>query len=106
MLLSLILFVIMSVVAAYIASNNLAPMQVNLLGYPLTGPTGMVLVVAFGAGVLLGVVIMLPALISRSWAVIRHRRKLQDIQDAQDRQMLKHKQVDPLAAKEEDEAEQ
>ncbi len=106
MLLSLILFVIMSVLAAYIASNNLTPIHVSLLGYPVTGPTGMILVVAFGAGVLLGVVIMLPALISRSWAVIRHRRKLQDLQDAQDRQMLQHKQVDPLAKKEEEEAEQ
>ncbi len=88
MFLSLILFVILSVVAAYIASNNLTPIRVNLLGYPLNGPTGMILVSAFGAGVLFGVLVMLPALISRSWAVMRHRRQLQDLQDKQAKDML------------------
>jgi uncharacterized integral membrane protein len=86
MLLSLILFVIMAVLAAYIASNNVTVIDMNLLGYALKGPTGVVVVSAFGIGVLLGIVAMLPALISRSWAVIRHRRKLQDLQDLQNRQ--------------------
>lgn len=85
MLLSLILFVIMTILAAYIASNNVTVIEMNILGYPLKGSAGAVMVSAFGVGVLLGVVVMLPALISRSWAVIRHRRKLQDLQDQQNR---------------------
>ncbi len=83
MLVSLIIFVILSVLAAYFASNNLTVIDVNLLGYPVRGTTGTLIVTALGAGVLLGILMMLPALISRSWAVIRHRRMLQDIQDRQ-----------------------
>lgn len=83
MLISLMIFVILSVVAAYFASNNLTVIDVSLLGYPLKGTTGTLMVSALGLGVLLGVLMMLPALISRSWAVIRHRRKLQDLQDQQ-----------------------
>jgi uncharacterized membrane protein len=83
MIISLIIFVILSVLAAYFASNNLTVIDVSLLGYPLKGTTGTLIVSALGLGVLLGVLMMLPALISRSWAVIRHRRKLQDLQDQQ-----------------------
>ncbi len=83
MLISLIVFVILSVLAAYFASNNLTVIDVNLLGYSLHGTTGTLIVSALGIGVLLGVLMMLPALISRSWAVIRHRRRLQDFQDLQ-----------------------
>lgn len=89
MLLTLILFVIMAVLAAYIASNNVAVIDMNLLGYPLKGQTGVVVVAAFGIGVVLGIVAMLPALISRSWAVIRHRRKLQDVLDLQNRKSMR-----------------
>lgn len=83
MFISLIVFVILSVLAAYFASNNLTPITVNLLGYPLKGMTGTIIVTALGAGVLLGILIMLPALISRSWSEMRQRRKLQDYLDRQ-----------------------
>ncbi len=85
MLLSLILLVIMTILAAYFATNNVDMIQVNLLGYPIHGTTGTLMVTALGVGVLLGLIIMLPAYVSRSWALIRHRRKLQDLQDRQGR---------------------
>ena len=85
MLISMILLVIISILAAYIASNNVALIDLNILGYPLKGSAGVLVVSAFGIGVLLGILVMLPALISRSWAVIRHRRKLQDVLDLQNR---------------------
>ncbi len=88
MFLSMILLVIMTVLAAYIASNNAAVIDLNILGYPLKGSAGVLVVSAFGIGVLLGIVVMLPALISRSWAVIRHRRKLQDLLDLQNRKSM------------------
>ena len=83
MLLSLILLVVMTIVASYFATNNLTPIEVNLLGYPVHGTAGTLIVAAFGIGVLLGVLMLLPPLISRSWSLIRHRRKLQDLQDRQ-----------------------
>src|SRR5512143_3393251 len=86
MLISMIVFVVLAILAAYVASNNLTPVNVNLLGYARRAPSGMMLVSALGIGFLLGVLLMLPAVISKSWAVIRHRRKIQDLEDMQTRQ--------------------
>ena len=80
MIISLILAVAITVIAAYFASNNLTTIDINLLGYGLHGTTGVLMVSALGIGVLLGIAFMLPALISRSWALMRHKRKLQDLQ--------------------------
>ena len=85
MLISLILAVVVTILAAYIASNNLAVIDINLVGYGIRGTTGVLVVSAFGIGVLLGVLLMLPALISRSWTLIRHRRQMQDLQDSMKR---------------------
>ncbi len=85
MLISLIVAVVITVFAAYFATNNLTVMSISLLGYPVKGTTGIMMVAAFGSGVLIGVLLMLPALISRSWAVIRHRRKIQDLEDSMQR---------------------
>jgi uncharacterized integral membrane protein len=93
MLISMIVFVVLAILAAYVASNNLTPVDINLLGYALRAPSGVLLVTALGAGFLLGVLLMLPAVISKSWAVIRHRRKLQDIQDRQDQELKRKKEA-------------
>ncbi len=85
MLISLVLAVALAILAAYFASNNLTVIQINLIGFPIKQTTGILMVSALGLGVLLGVLIMLPPLISRSWALIRHRRKMQDWQDAMGR---------------------
>ena len=82
MLISLVLAVAVTILAAYFASNNLTVIQINLIGYSLRQTSGIMLVAAFGIGVLLGILFMLPALISSNWSLIRHRRKMQDWQDA------------------------
>ncbi len=92
MLISMIFFVVLAILAAYVASNNLAPVDMNLLGYALRAPSGVLFVSALGVGFLLGVLLMLPAVISRSWALIRHRRKLQDLQDMQDVEVRRKKE--------------
>ena len=81
MIISLVLAVVITILAAYFASNNLTVIDIDLLGYDLRGSTGILLVSALGIGVLLGVAFTLPVLISRSWALMRHKRKLQDLQD-------------------------
>ncbi len=91
MLISMIVFVVLAILAAYVASNNLAPVDINLLGYVLRAPSGVLFVSALGVGFLLGVLLMLPAVISRSWALIRHRRKLQDMRDMQDQEVKRKK---------------
>src|SRR5512142_3348839 len=85
MLISMIVFVVLAILAAYVASNNLAPVEMNLWGYALRAPSGVLFVSALGAGFLLGILLMLPMVVSRSWALIRHKRKIQDLEDMQAR---------------------
>ncbi len=82
MLISLVLAVIFAILAVYFANFNQAVIQVNLFGYPIKGSLGLIIVSAVGLGVLLGVLVMLPSIISNSWALIRHRRKIEDLQNA------------------------
>jgi uncharacterized integral membrane protein len=81
-LVSLVLAVVVAILAAYFASNNLTVIEISLLGYPIHQTTGILMVSALGIGVLLGILLTLPALISSKWSLIRHKRRMQDWQDA------------------------
>lgn len=82
MLISLVLAVILSVLAVFFASYNPTVVQVNVFGYAAKGSLGVIIVVAVGVGALLGVLVMLPSTLSRSWALLRHKRKVEDLQIA------------------------
>ncbi len=82
MLLSLVLAVVFAILAVYFANFNQGIVQVNLFGYPLKASLGLIIVGAVGLGVLLGVLVLLPSIVSRSWALIRHKRKIEDLQNA------------------------
>ncbi len=82
MLLSLVIAVAASIVAVFFANVNPTVIQVNVFGTPISGSLGVVIVISVGLGALLGVLMMLPTLVSRSWAIIRYKRKLQELQDA------------------------
>ncbi len=82
MLISLILAVAVTILAVFFASYNQGVIIVNLFGYRVQGTIGLLMVVALGIGVLVGVLLMLPSIISRSWALMRHKRKLQELQNA------------------------
>ena len=81
MLLSLVLAVVFSILAVFFANYNQTVVQVSLFGYPVRGSLGLVIVISVGVGVLLGVLVMLPSMISRSWALIRHKRRIEDLQN-------------------------
>ena len=80
MLISLILAVAVTVLAVFFASYNPTFVEINFFGYPVQGTIGLLLVVALGLGVVVGVLLMLPSVISRSWAVMRHKRRIQDLE--------------------------
>ncbi len=82
MLLSLVLAVVASVLAVFFANYNQAMVVVSVFGTPVKAPLGIVIVVAAGVGALLGVLLMLPSVLSRSWTVIRYKRQLQDLRDS------------------------
>ena len=80
MLLSLVLAVVFAILAVYFANFNQQIVQVSLFGYPAKGTLGFLIIIAIGVGVLLGVLVMLPSFISRSWALVRHKRKIEDLE--------------------------
>ena len=82
MIISLILAVAVTILAVFFASYNQTVVAVNLFGYQVQGTVGLLMVRGFGIGVLVGVLLMLPSVISRSWALMRHKRKLQELQNA------------------------
>ncbi len=82
MLLSLVFAVAFGIVAVYFANFNQQIVQISLFGFPAKGTLGFVIVVAIGVGVLLGVIVMLPSFISRSWALVRHKRRIEDLESA------------------------
>ncbi len=82
MLLSLVLAVVFSILAVYFANYNQTVVEVSLFGHPAKGSLGLIIVIAIGIGVVLGVLVMLPSIVSRSWALIRHKRKIEDLQNA------------------------
>jgi uncharacterized membrane protein YciS (DUF1049 family) len=82
MLISLIVAVAVTILAVFFASYNQTVVAVNFFGYQVQGTVGLLMVVALGIGVLVGVFLMLPSVISRSWALMRHKRKLQELQNA------------------------
>ncbi len=93
MLLSLVLAVVFSILAVFFANYNQTVVQVSLFGYPAKGSLGLIIVIAVGVGVLLGVLVLLPSIISRSWALIRHKRKIEDLQNAM--QQTYQKEIPP-----------
>lgn len=82
MLLSLVLAVVFSILAVFFANYNQTVVEVSIFGHPAKGSLGLIIVIAVGLGVLLGVLVMLPSMVSRSWALIRHKRKIEDLQNA------------------------
>jgi uncharacterized integral membrane protein len=82
MLLSLVLAVIFAVLAVFFANDNQAAAQITLFGLPLQGKLGTMVVLAFGIGALSGIAVMLPAYLAKAWALLRSRRKIEDLERA------------------------
>jgi uncharacterized integral membrane protein len=80
MLLSLVLAVTFAILAVFFANDNQAAAQITLFGWPLQGKLGTILVLAFGIGVLSGIAVMLPAYLAKTWALLRIRRKMEDME--------------------------
>jgi uncharacterized membrane protein YciS (DUF1049 family) len=82
MLLSLVLAVIFAVVAVFFANDNQAAVQIAFFGLPLQGKLGTMVVLAFGIGAVSGIAVMLPAYLAKTWALLRSRRKMEDLERA------------------------
>jgi uncharacterized integral membrane protein len=93
MLLSMIIAVTLSILAVFFANYNRAVVEVNVFGRPVTGTLGIVIVVALGVGVLLGIATAMPMVVARSWQLIRARRELEDLRRGTE--SVGHKEIPP-----------
>ncbi len=96
MIISFVLVVVFTILAVYFSTFNQALITVNLIGYPVEGPTGLFLIITLGIGALLGILIMLPSVISRSWTLRKHSRRMRELEDA----VSSQKRIDPDEAEE------
>lgn len=79
MLFSLVMIVAVAILAVLFASYNPTLVRIDFFGYPVQGTIGLLLVVALGIGVLLGVIVMLPSLWKRSFAMRRQRKQMEEL---------------------------
>jgi uncharacterized membrane protein YciS (DUF1049 family) len=91
MVISLILVVAVTILAVFFSSYNQIMVEVNFFGYPVQGTIGLMMVLAVGVGVIVGVLIMLPGVISRNWALFRHKKKIEELQQKPARKSPKKK---------------
>jgi uncharacterized integral membrane protein len=92
MIFSLILTLIVTIVAVMFSLENTTMIQISFFGYPVQGPDGLFMLIALGVGVLVGVILMIPSLIGRSWTVMQHRRKIAELEQNPPRRSAKKKQ--------------
>ena len=83
MLFTMIVVVIVAVLAVFFTSYNQTMIEVIFFGFPVQGTVGLFLVLALGLGVVLGILIMLPGLIGRTWTLSRHKRRLAQLENQQ-----------------------
>lgn len=80
MIFTMIVVVIVAVLAVFFASYNQNMIEVVFFGFPVQGTVGLFLVLALALGVVLGILIMLPGMIGRSWSLSRHRKRLAELE--------------------------
>ncbi|HEY9152082.1 MAG TPA: LapA family protein [Anaerolineales bacterium] len=81
MIVSLILTLVAAIVAVIIALENTTMVQVTFFGYAVQGSIGLFMLIALGVGVVFGIILMIPALIGRSWSVMQSKRRIAQLEN-------------------------
>jgi uncharacterized integral membrane protein len=80
MIVSLILTLVAVILAVMIALENTTLVQVTFFGYGVQGAVGLFLLIALGVGVVLGILLMVPALIGHSLTAMQSKRKIAQLE--------------------------
>lgn len=91
MFFSLIITLVVTIGAVLFASYNHTMTHVDLFGYGIDGQVGLFIVIAIGIGILIGVIIMLPSVWKRSWALTRQKRVISELEQKPARKPAKRK---------------
>jgi len=79
MFFSLVIMIGVAILAVYFSSYNQTLVEIDLFGFAIQGTTGLLLIAALGIGVLLGVIVMLPSVWKRSFAIQRQRKQMEEL---------------------------
>ena len=80
MIVSLILTLVAVILAVMIALENTTMVQVTFFGYAVQGAVGLFMLIALGVGIVLGILLMLPSLIGRSWSAMQSKRRIAQLE--------------------------
>ena len=80
MIVSFILTLAVVILAVVLALENTTMVQVTFFGYAVQGAIGLFMLIALGVGVVLGILLMVPPLIGRSWTVMQSRRRIAQLE--------------------------
>jgi putative membrane protein len=80
MIFTLILALAIAILAVFFALENTMMVTVSFFGYGVDGSLALFLLIAMGAGILIGVLIMVPGRIKSGLSNVRSRRKISDLE--------------------------
>ena len=89
MIFTLILALAIAILAVFFALENTMMVTVSFFGYGVDGSLALFLLIAMGAGVLVGVLIMVPGRIKSGLSNARSRRKISDLEASLEEQSAK-----------------
>jgi len=76
MIFSLIVMIAVAVVAVLFSSQNPGMVHLSLFGYLVDAQLGLIVVIALGVGMLIGVLLMTPSVVKHQWSASRHQKQL------------------------------
>ena len=76
----LIVALLFAIAAVVFALENPNMVTVTFLGYPAYGSLALIVLIAVGFGLLIGILVMLPSVIKRSVALSRQRKKISELE--------------------------
>lgn len=76
MVFALVLALIIAILMVFFALENPMMVTVSFFGYAVQGSLALIIMVAMGVGVLIGVLVMLPGRIKSGLSNARHRKRI------------------------------
>ncbi len=80
MIVTVILTLVVTIVAVMFALANTEMVRIVFYGYAVDGQVGLFMLIAFGVGIVLGILLMIPSLVGRSFTNARQRRKIAELE--------------------------
>ena len=79
MFFSLVIMVAVAILAVFFSSYNQTLVEIDFFGYVVEGTIGLLIVIALGIGMLVGLIMTLPSVWKRSFAIQRQRKKMEEL---------------------------